>query len=163
MLTNVLYSRAGALQSGIEHSLRKDMERSASGVVLSLGLGSNGYHASSRELNEHTYLDKYTGSLYDFGAPQLSGWLTKRSKHWGDWRRRFVRIQGSVLFFAEVIPHTYATSTRPSLTRASGVPCDRASSPRLRHRMAWWTWPNAPIACDRWSTGTSTALNSPIR
>jgi hypothetical protein len=47
------------------------------------------------------YVDKI-GVRWDTNDPDYEGWLTKKSKWLGEWRRRYFILKGSKLFFCRV-------------------------------------------------------------
>eukprot|EP00526_Cylindrotheca_closterium_P022789 CAMPEP_0113619034 /NCGR_PEP_ID=MMETSP0017_2-20120614/9657_1 /TAXON_ID=2856 /ORGANISM="Cylindrotheca closterium" /LENGTH=177 /DNA_ID=CAMNT_0000528587 /DNA_START=57 /DNA_END=590 /DNA_ORIENTATION=- /assembly_acc=CAM_ASM_000147 len=47
------------------------------------------------------YVDPNTNIIYDTDSPEYQGWLTKQSMWLKDWRRRYVMLKGSKLFFCK--------------------------------------------------------------
>jgi len=47
------------------------------------------------------YVDPNTNIIYETDNPEYQGWLTKQSMWLKDWRRRYVMLKGSKLFFCK--------------------------------------------------------------
>lgn len=46
------------------------------------------------------------GVRWDTNEADYEGWLSKKSKWMGEWRRRYFILKGSKLFFSKVLAHS---------------------------------------------------------